>query len=213
MGELSDEDFEAAKAKIATAVRHVSDEEDGQMDEGQSATVVVVDGRALAHRYWGVLLAAGIVAVIFGIIVLANIWGSVRLVAILAGLFLIFAGIVQFVNAAGAERKTGKIIGGIVILAVGLVLVFWPDSSVKTVAVLIGLAFLFWGVVMALAAFVDRGDGWGIAAGFGVLLAIVGIVVIAWPGPTIAILMILVGIDAILFGASLIAQGLALRKA
>ena len=189
------------------------DEEDGEMDEKQSATVVVVNEKAMAHRYWGVMLAAGIVAVVFGIIVLANIWGSVRLVAILAGLFLVFAGIIQLVHAAGAERKTGRIIGGLVILILGLVLVFWPDSSVKTVAVLVGLAFLFWGVVMAIAAFVDRGEGWGIAAGFGVLLALVGIIVVAWPGPTIAILMILVGLDAILFGASLIAQGLALRKA
>jgi len=183
------------------------------MDEQQSATVVVVNEKALAHRYWGVLLAVGIVAVIFGIIVLANIWSSVRLVAIFAGLFLIFAGIVQFVNAAGAERKTGRVIGGLLVLILGLVLVFWPESSVKTVAVLVGLAFLFWGVVMAIAAFVDRSAGWGIAAGFGILLALVGVVVIAWPGPTIAILMILVGIDAILFGASMIAQGLALRKA
>ena len=155
----------------------------------------------------------GIVAVIFGIVVLANIWGSVRLVAVFAGLFLIFAGVVQFVNAAGAQRKTGKIVGGLVILVLGLVLVFWPETSVKTVAVLVGLAFLFWGVVMAIAAFVDRGEGWGIAAGFGALLALVGIIVVAWPGPTIAILMILVGVDAILFGASMIAQGLALRRA
>ena len=197
---------------MVAALRETSDEEDGEMDEQQGATVVVVNEKASAHRYWGVMLAAGIVAVIFGIIVLANIWGSVRLVAVLAGLFLVFAGIMQLVHAAGAERKTGKIIGGLVILILGLVLVFWPESSVKTVAVLIGLAFLFWGVVMAIAAFVDRGEGWGLAAGFGVLLALVGIVVVAWPGPTIAILMILVGLDAILFGASLIAQALALRK-
>ncbi len=183
------------------------------MDERQSDVVVVVNQKALSRRYWGVMLAIGIVAIIFGIIVLANLWSSVRLVAILAGLFLIFAGVVQFVNAAGAERKTGKIIGGLVVLIVGVVLVFWPDASVKTVAVLVGLAFLFWGIVMAIAALVDRGEGWGIAAGFGVLLALVGIVVVAWPGPTIAILMILVGVDAILFGASMIAQGFALRKA
>ena len=65
----------------------------------------------------------------------------------------------------------------------------------------------------AIAAFVDRSQGWGVAAGFGVLLAIVGIIVVAWPGPTIAILMVLVGLDAILFGISMIAQGLALRRA
>jgi len=196
---------------MAKSADVTGEQEDEQMDERQSETIVVNE-RALAHRSWGVMLAAGIVAIIFGIIVLANIWGSVRLVAILAGLFLIFAGVVQFVNAAGAERKTGKIIGGLVVLILGLVLVFWPDTSVKTVAVLVGLAFLFWGAVMAIAAFVDRGEGWGIAAGFGVLLALVGITVVAWPGPTIAILMIFVGIDAILFGASLVAQGLALRK-
>ena len=188
------------------------DEGDGYMDGMQNETVVVNE-KARPHRNWGVMVAAGIVAIIFGIVVLANICGSVRLVAILAGLFLVFAGLIQLVNAAGAERKTGKIVGGLVILVVGLVLVFWPDTSVKTVAVLVGLAFLFWGVVMALAALVDRGEGCGIAAGFGALLAIVGIVVIAWPVPTIAILMILVGLDAILFGASLVAQALALRKA
>ena len=198
---------------MGASLRQMIDEEDGWMDERQSDVVVVVNERALSRRYWVVMLAAGSVAIIFGIIVLANIWGSVRLVAILAGLFLIFAGVVQFVHAVGAERKTGKIVGGLVILMVGVVLVFWPDTSVKTVAVLVGLAFLFWGVVMAIAALVDRGEGWGVAAGFGVLLALVGVVVIAWPGPTIVILMILVGIDAILFGASLVAQGLALRKA
>jgi uncharacterized membrane protein HdeD (DUF308 family) len=198
---------------MVAAVRGMSDEEERQMEERQSEAVVVVSAGTLSRRYWGVMLAAGIVAIIFGIIVLANLWGSVRLVAILAGLFLIFAGVVQFVNAAGAERKSGKIIGGLVILIVGLVLVFWPDTSVKTVAVLVGLAFLFWGLVLAIAALVDRGEGWGIAVGFGVLLALVGIVVVAWPGPTIVILMILVGLDAILFGASLIAQGLALRRA
>ena len=106
---------------MVAAVRGMSDEEERQMEERQSETVVVVSAGTLSRRYWGVMLAAGIVAIIFGIIVLANLWGSVRLVAILAGLFLIFAGVVQFVNAAGAERKSGKIIGGLVILIVGLV--------------------------------------------------------------------------------------------
>ena len=183
------------------------------MDEQHSETIVVVDGRAAAHRYWGLMAALGVVAIIFGIIVLANIWASVHLVAIFAGLFLAFAGLMQFVNAAGAEKKTGRIIAGVLFLVAGLALIFIPEQSVKTVAVIVGLAFILWGVIMAIAAFVDRSQGWGVAAGFGVLLAIVGIVVVAWPGPTIAILMVLVGLDAILFGVSTLVQGLALRKA
>jgi len=194
--------------------------DDMQGDQGQrprpevvSESVVVVDGSDLARRSWGVLLAIGIVAVIFGIIVLANIWSSVRLVAILAGLFLIFAGVMQFVGARGHQRKGGRIVSGVIALVAGLVLVFWPDASVKTVAVVVGVAFLIWGVAWAVAALVDRGEGWGVALGFSVLLAIVGIVFIVWPGPTIALLMILVGLSAILFGVASIAQALALRKA
>jgi uncharacterized membrane protein HdeD (DUF308 family) len=182
------------------------------MDEQRNETIVVVEGRK-ARPPWGLMAALGVVAVVFGIIVLANIWASVHLVAIFAGLFLVFAGIMQFVHSAGAERKTGRIVSGILLLIAGLALLVIPEQSVKTVAVIVGLAFIFWGLVMAIAAFVDRSDGWGLAAGFGALLAVVGIVVVAWPGPTIAILMILVGLDAILFGISMIVHGLALRKA
>ncbi len=200
-----------ASAKVLAHV--MTGGEEDAMDERQSETIVVVDGRAAARRNWGVILALGIIAVIFGIIVLANIWASVRLVAVFAGLFLVFAGVMQFVHTAGAEKKAGKVVSGILLLAAGLALIFVPEQSVKTVAVIVGLAFIFWGAIMLIAALIDRGAGWGVAAAFGALLAIVGIIVVAWPGPTIAILMVLVGLDAILFGIATIAQGLRLRRA
>jgi len=176
-------------------------------------TVVVVSDDDVVRGSWGVMLAIGIVAIIFGVIVLANIWGSVRLVAILAGLFLVFAGVMQFVSVRGHRRKTGRIISGVIALAIGIGLIVWPDTSVKTVAVLVGLAFLIWGVAWAVAALVDRGEGWGVALGFSIVLVIVGAVFIAWPGPTIAIMMALVGLAAVVFGIASVAQGLALRKA
>jgi uncharacterized membrane protein HdeD (DUF308 family) len=92
------------------------------------------------------------------------------------------------------------------------VLILWPEASVTTVAVLVGIAFLAWGVVMALAALVDHREGSGVAAAFGAFLAIIGVIVIVWPGPTIAILMVLVGLNALVFGISAIVQALALRK-
>ena len=176
-------------------------------------TVVVVSDDDVVRGSWGVLLAIGIVAIVFGVIVLFNIWGSVRLVAILAGLFLVFAGVMQFVSVRGHRRKAGRIISGVIALAIGIGLIVWPDTSVRTVAVLVGLAFLIWGVAWAVAALVDRGEGWGVALGFSIVLVIVGAVFIAWPGPTIAIMMALVGIAAIVFGIGSVAQGLALRKA
>jgi uncharacterized membrane protein HdeD (DUF308 family) len=177
-----------------------------------SETVVVVGGSGqLAHRVWGLVLAVGVIAVVFGIIVLANIWASVHLVAIFAGLFLLFAGILQFF--AGGGSRGGRIVAGVVAIIAGIMLIVWPEASIKTVAVIVGLSFLFSGIAVAVAAIAGRREGYGVVTGFGFILAVVGIVFIAWPGPTVTLLMVLVGLSAILFGISAIVQGLALRKA
>lgn len=174
-------------------------------------TVVVVDGRKAMSGAWGLVLAVGVVAVVFGILVLANIWGSVHLVAIFAGLFLLFAGILQFFIGGGG--KTGRIVAGVVAIVLGIALIAWPEASVKTVAVIIGLAFLVSGVSVAVAAIAARGDGYGAVVGFGAIIAVIGLVFIIWPGPTVTILMILVGLAALLFGIGAIVQALSLRRA
>jgi uncharacterized membrane protein HdeD (DUF308 family) len=174
-------------------------------------TVVVVEGRTAASGAWGLVLAVGIVAVVFGILVLANIWGSVHLVAIFAGLFLLFAGILQFFVGGGG--KTGRIIAGVIAIIAGVALIAWPEASVKTVAIIIGLAFLISGISVAVAAIAARGEGYGAVVGFGAIVAVIGLVFMIWPGPTVAILMVLVGLAALLFGIGAIVQALALRRA
>jgi uncharacterized membrane protein HdeD (DUF308 family) len=152
------------------------------------------------------------VAVVFGIMVLANLWASLRLVTIFAGLVLVFAGLVQAIGAPGGARRAGRTGAGLLAVAAGLLLIFWPEASVKTVAVLVGLGFLLSGIAIAAAAFGGRGDGWGVVSALGLVLAVIGIVVLVWPGPTIALLMVLVGLNAIIFGVAAMAQGLALRS-
>lgn len=186
---------------------------EGQRPEIVSESVVVVaDGREMARRFWGLLVSLGMVALVFGLIVLANIWASVHLVAIFAGLFLLFAGAMQLVSRSTGRSRAGRTFAGLIAIVAGIVLIAWPGASVKTVAVVVGVSFLIWGVSVAIAALVDRGEGSGVIASFGALLAVIGVIFIAWPGPTVTILMVLVGASAILFGISCIAQGLALRK-
>lgn len=187
------------------------DEPDRPRPEVVNETVVVVDGRQAARGAWGLVLAVGIVAVVFGILVLANIWGSVHLVAIFAGLFLLFAGILQFFIGGGG--KTGRIVAGIIAIIAGVALIVWPEASVKTVAVVVGLAFVISGVSVAIAAISSRGEGYGVLVGVGGVLAVIGLVFIIWPGPTVTLLMILVGLTALLFGIGAIVQALSLRRA
>ncbi len=174
-------------------------------------TVVVVDDRRAASGAWGLVLAVGVVAVVFGILVLANIWGSVHLVAIFAGLFLLFAGVLQFFIGGGG--KTGRVVAGVIAIIAGIALIAWPEASVKTVAVIVGLAFLISGIAVVVAAIAARGEGYGVVVGFGVVIAVIGLVFMIWPGPTVAILMVLVGLAALLFGIGAIVQALSLRRA
>jgi len=177
------------------------------------SVVVALDGRELARRFWGLLVAFGVVALVFGLVVLANIWASVHLVAVFAGLFLLFAGVMQLVSRSTGRSRAGRIFAGLLAIVAGIVLIAWPGASVKTVAVVVGVSFLIWGAAVAIAALVDRGEGSGVVASFGALLAVVGVIFIVWPGPTVTILMVLGGASAILLGIACIAKGLALRKA
>jgi uncharacterized membrane protein HdeD (DUF308 family) len=186
-------------------------EPDRPRPEVVNETVVVVDGKQAARGAWGLVLAVGVVAVVFGILVLANIWGSVRLVAIFAGLFLLFAGVLQFFLGGGG--RTGRIVAGVIAIIAGVALIAWPEASVKTVAIIVGLAFLVSGVSVAVAALAARGESYGAVVGFGAVIAVIGLVFIIWPGPTVAILMILVGLAALLFGIGAIVQALSLRRA
>jgi uncharacterized membrane protein HdeD (DUF308 family) len=186
-------------------------EPDRPRPEVVNETVVVVDGRQAARGAWGLVLAVGIVAAVFGILVLANIWGSVRLVAILAGLFLLFAGVLQFFIGGGG--RTGRIIAGVIAIIAGVALIAWPEASIKTVAVIVGLAFLISGVSVAIAAISARGEGYGAVVGVGAVLGIIGLVFIIWPGPTVTLLMVLVGLAALLFGIGAIVQALSMRRA
>jgi hypothetical protein len=179
-------------------------ETDRPRPEVVSETVVVVDGKQAARGAWGLVLAVGI-------LVLANIWGSVHLVAILAGLFLLFAGVLQFF--IGGHGKTGRVVAGVISIVAGVALIVWPETSVKTVAVIVGLAFLISGVSVAVAAVSARGEGYGAVIGVGIVLAVIGLVFIIWPGPTVTLLMVLVGLAALLFGIGAIVQALSLRRA
>ncbi len=103
-------------------------------------------------------------------------------------------------------------VAGVVAVVAGIALIAWPSASVKTVAVIVGLAFLISGVSVLITAVSARGEGYGLVVGLGVIPAFVGLVFIIWPGPTVALLMILVGLSALLFGIAAVVHALVSRR-
>jgi uncharacterized membrane protein HdeD (DUF308 family) len=177
------------------------------------ARVTTIDLR----RSWGFVLALGIASVVAGVLTL--IWPGVTILAlvIVLGVFLLFAGASE-IGWALAERKTEgwKIIlaRGIIDVIIGLIVLVWPDITVLALALIIA-AWLFVYAAMTLwYAYQHRGEqprrGHFVLKGIAALIA--AVITVAWPGITVLVIAIVIGIELIFYGAVLIQLGLRLRR-
>lgn len=167
--------------------------------------------RISGSSVWAMLLGVGVVLIILGLVVVANIWESLSFLGILIGLVLLFSGVVGI--AVGARRGGVWALAPIIAIVGGLVLLFWPDLTLKALAVIVGLTLIAWGGVQSGLAIASTRDGRGGMLLSGVLILLLGVVVVAWPGPTLALLTTLFGAAVILAGVGLVVTGLRMRQA
>lgn len=168
-------------------------------------------GRSLPTPPWVVLLIGGIIAVILGLIVVFNPFDSVRFITVVVGIALVIAGIFGIVGSLRGSSPVGWA-GPAVALVGGIILIVFPETSVKTAAVVVGIIWLAFGIVTIVAAVGGRGDDRWAPMLAGLFLAVLGLIVIIWPGPTLSIVAVLVGIAVLIAGIGLIAQALRQRN-
>lgn len=160
-------------------------------------------------KFWWVMLVIGLFSVALGIIMITRPFKSIAALAWLAGLFLLIGGISGFF---GAKRREVGIGWAIVSVISGLVLLFWPDVTVQVVAVVAGIGYLLRGVIRAVVALMDRGEGMWPLLAVGVIGALVGIAIIAWPDATVAVVGLVLGIGALIAGIGEIMTSFELKK-
>lgn len=102
---------------------------------------------------------------------------------------------------------------GVFAILFGLFALIWPGVTLLALAVLYAVYAIFDGVGGVMQAFRPGDAGHRTAyAVLGVLGVIAGIVVLAWPGLTVVLLAVLVGVWAIVIGVAEIAAAIRLRK-
>ncbi len=156
-------------------------------------------------RTWGMLLAAGLVTLILGIVVLVWTDETAVVVGWLLGVYLVVSGSFQLVQSFTGERKGGiralLAIGGVLSIVLGFFAFRSVAHSVALLAVVIGVAWLINGITMLITAVGDHdlpGRGWAIFSGLLVLLG--GVIILAWPAPTLYVLFTFFGIWLLLIG-------------
>jgi uncharacterized membrane protein HdeD (DUF308 family) len=154
-------------------------------------------------RNWWVLLLAGIVSVIVGVIALAWPGKTVLVVAIVFAIWLIVSGIFSLVRGFAHGLTGGMralfIITGILSLVLGIFAIRGEFQELYILALFIGIGFLFRGFASLFLGFENK-EGRGANIFFGILMLIGGVVILVWPGISLITLTWVVGIWLIIIG-------------
>lgn len=177
---------------------------------------------SLLPHLWKSTLLSGILSLVLGVLVLVWPGRSILLAAILFGIYLLVTGIAQVIFAFSLHVSAGSRILLFISGAASLILAVLafrhfgkdPLTAILLLAIWIGIGFIFRGVATTVSAISDPtlpGRTWSIFVGVISLLA--GIVVLASPFESIAILAMVVGVWFIVIGVFEIVSSFGIRKA
>jgi uncharacterized membrane protein HdeD (DUF308 family) len=172
----------------------------------------------MLQHLWKTTLLSGILAVILGILVVA--WPAITIIvaAIFFGAYLLITGIYQVVFAFSLHVSAGGrvllFISGAAALILAVLCFRSLAESILLLAIWVGVGFIFRGVATAVSAISDPtlpGRGWEIF--IGVISLVAGLVMLASPFESVAILTKVVGIWLIVLGVFEVVSAFGIRKA
>jgi uncharacterized membrane protein HdeD (DUF308 family) len=161
---------------------------------------------------WWLALAIGVIAIAAGVIVIAKPSDSLRTLAVILGIFVLIDGIFALAGAlvGHIENRGMTAVLGTISVVVGVLLIRHPVGGVRAIALLIGIWLIAAGVIRLVGAF-ERPEHrlWRIVVAL--VLAIVGIAIVAEPHIGYATLAVITGIGFICYGIGMLGVGWALR--
>ena len=186
------------------------------MDRQRS--VDAADILAGVGRHWGWVLTFGIVTVLAGLFTLVWPGRTIVVVAVLFGIQLVVAGIFRFVAAFASDDESGGTrvllaLLGVLSFIVGLYALRHILITVAALALLLGIFWIVNGAVEVFTALSHRGmQGRGWTIFMGLLSVVAGVVVLVYPGISLATLAIVLGFWLLVFGIMEIVLAFRLRS-
>ena len=177
------------------------------------------DMSAAVRAHWKAFLFEGILLVILGLaaMILPPLAGLA--VTIFLGWMFLISGIAGLALTFWARQMPGfwwSLISAALAVGAGIILLAKPAQGVLTLTIVIGAYFLAEGVATIMYALEHRrelSERWTWMAFAGVLDILIAAMIIAgWPGSAEWAIGVLVGINLLFGGASLIGMALAARK-
>jgi uncharacterized membrane protein HdeD (DUF308 family) len=173
---------------------------------------------ASVREHWMLFLVEGIVLVVLGLLAIVVPPLASLAVAIFLGWLFLVSGIVGFVTTFWMRQLPGfwwSLLSAVLATAAGIVLIGWPASGVLSLTLVLILFFLIEGIATIMFALDHRRQltgrsGWMLASGI-VDLVLAVIIFAGLPGTAAWAIGLIVGINMLFGGTSMIAMAMHAR--
>ncbi len=169
------------------------------------------------HAHWKLFLAEGIVMVVLGLVAIAVPEFASLAITILIGWLFFIGGIFRTISVLQHRRMPGfawSLLTAVLAVALGLVLLLRPVAAVLTLTIWLIAFFIIQGIAAILLAIEHRRHlpswGWVLFSGL-VDLFLAYLIWDGWPSSAGWAIGLLVGINMVFLGLSLIMTALAAR--
>jgi uncharacterized membrane protein HdeD (DUF308 family) len=101
-----------------------------------------------------------------------------------------------------ARVRTANVISGLLSIATGIAIIVWPEPGIVAVAIFLGAWLIVTGTIAISGAFATRRvlPNWWLLLLFGVVEIPLGVLALANPGSTLAAIITVAGIWAVVIG-------------
>lgn len=177
-------------------------------------------GRSSVGEYlkthWRWFLTLGIILTVLGLLALGFTFTATLLSVIALGILLFSAGIFQLIEGFQTRNWGGfflHLIIGILYLVAGAYMFFYPGIGAVSLTLLLGIFYVVVGFFRIITSLFMRYRRWGWTFFSGIVALIVGIFIwSAWPAGGLWIIGLLIGVDLLFYGLSILFFAFSVRR-
>ena len=183
-------------------------------DRHERIEVIAAGAQGKVHDVWWSFMLRGVLAGVLGLCAL--FWPSMTLgiLARLLGVFLLIDGVAGLFTSLRAVPRGTYLLSAVAGIVIGALLLFWPAGSLRTLLVFVGVWVFVVGISHFLAARgpdVDDAER-GLIKTIGIVAAVVGLVLVLWPGAGIVTVSWIIAAAALMLAVLWITLAMRLRR-
>ncbi len=172
---------------------------------------------SLLGAHWGWFIALGIILLVLGLVASVHVLTATLVSVLYVGMLMFVGGILELIHAWRFKLWSGFLfwsIAGVLYAGAGMLAIINPAFGARALTLLLGAVLIASGALRLWIWFNNRAQRhWQWLALSGVVTLLAGMVIAAgWPGNSLWVLGLILAIDLLFQGWTLLFLGLALRR-